>query len=171
MEFYYKITNTQGRNGFSANVIGEPGRGFSLLELLIVIVLIAIVMSIALSLVLRSKGAANEASAIMSMRVILTAQSQFRLANQRYGDLAELGGQGYLNVELTRGEKAGYLFQANLIDEGIWQWYAEGIPKEYRVSGVNAFYADERETIRAKDTGMSQFVPREESENWPVLGE
>jgi type IV pilus assembly protein PilA len=51
--------------------------GFSLIELLIVVAIILVIAAIAVPNLLRSKIAANEASAVASIRVINTAQVSY----------------------------------------------------------------------------------------------
>ncbi|MGB6483923.1 MAG: prepilin-type N-terminal cleavage/methylation domain-containing protein [Candidatus Acidiferrales bacterium] len=68
-------------------------KGFSLIELLIVVAIILIIAAIAIPNLLRSKMAANEASAVGSIRTIVTASITF---NSTYSDgfppsLATLG--------------------------------------------------------------------------------
>jgi type IV pilus assembly protein PilA len=60
--------------------------GFTLIELLVAVGTVAILAAIALPNVLRARIAANEASALASLRVIHTAQSTFA---------SECGGNGY----------------------------------------------------------------------------
>ncbi|PYP34251.1 MAG: hypothetical protein DMD46_16985 [Gemmatimonadetes bacterium] len=60
--------------------------GFTLIELMITVGTIAIIAAIALPNVLRARIAANEASALASLRVIHTAESTFA---------SECGGTGY----------------------------------------------------------------------------
>ncbi|MGB6959444.1 MAG: prepilin-type N-terminal cleavage/methylation domain-containing protein, partial [Candidatus Acidiferrum sp.] len=57
-------------------------RGFSLIELLIVVAIILIIAAIAIPNLLRSRLAANEASAVSSLRTINTAEVTY---NSTYG--------------------------------------------------------------------------------------
>ena len=69
-------------------------KGFSLVELLVVVIIIAIIAAIAIPNLLASRRAANEASAINSMRSIHSAQVTYFAtegANEVYGSLADLG--------------------------------------------------------------------------------
>ena len=52
-------------------------RGFSLIELLIVVAIILIIAAIAIPTLLRSKIAANESSAVASLRTITTAETTY----------------------------------------------------------------------------------------------
>ncbi len=69
-------------------------KGFSLIELLVVIAIILIIAAIAIPNLLRSRIAANEASAVNSLRMVNTAEITYASANPTIGfaaDLATLG--------------------------------------------------------------------------------
>jgi type IV pilus assembly protein PilA len=61
-------------------------KGFSLIELLIVVAIILIIAAIAIPNLLRSKMAANEASAVGSIRTVVTASITY---NSTYGNQFE----------------------------------------------------------------------------------
>ncbi|HYH00445.1 MAG TPA: prepilin-type N-terminal cleavage/methylation domain-containing protein [Terriglobales bacterium] len=68
-------------------------KGFSLIELLIVVAIILIIAAIAIPNLLRSRIAANEASAVASERTIVTAQITYFTSYGTYADtIAKLGG-------------------------------------------------------------------------------
>ena len=57
-------------------------RGFSLIELLIVVAIILIIAAIAIPNLLRARIAADEASAVSSMRTLNSAQATYQSAYQ-----------------------------------------------------------------------------------------
>ena len=69
-------------------------KGFSLIELLIVVAIILIIAAIAIPNLLRARMAANESAAASSIRTINTAEVSYVTAypTDGYGTLAKLGG-------------------------------------------------------------------------------
>lgn len=65
-------------------------RGFSLIELLIVVAIILIIAAIAIPNLLRSRISANEASAVAALRTINTAQVTYTVAYPAVGYADEL---------------------------------------------------------------------------------
>jgi len=100
-------------------------KGFSLIELLIVVAIILIIAAIAIPNLLRSRIAANEASAVGSLRTINTAEITY---NTTYGPLVGFANlsvmgptasagtsptstaAGLLDANLAAGTKSGYTF-------------------------------------------------------------
>src|SRR5687767_11992089 len=84
-------------------------KGFSLLELLIVVAIILIIATIAIPSLLRSRQAANESAAVANLRTINTAQVTYSSSGTSYGTMAGLIASGLLDETFT-GTKAGYSY-------------------------------------------------------------
>jgi type IV pilus assembly protein PilA len=108
------------------------GKGFSLVEVLIVVMVILVIAAIAVPNMLKARMKANEAAAVANMRTINTAESMYYSTYQQVGyagNLADLGSHGS-NCEtpgktnsciitddaLTSGLKSGYTF--DLVGDG-----------------------------------------------------
>lgn len=92
--------------------------GFSLIELLLVVAIIGIISAIAVPNLLASKRAANEGSAISSVRSITSAQATYQATSGAgfYGSLSNLHTAGLLDSSLSSSTllapKSGYFFAA-----------------------------------------------------------
>ena len=90
-------------------------KGFSLIELLIVVAIILIIAAIAIPNLLKSRIAANEASAVGSIRSIATTEISYSISNGAYTDLAGLNGANLIDATLGGGTKSGYTFTAAIV--------------------------------------------------------
>ena len=88
----------------------KTNRGFSLLELLIVVAIILIIATIAIPSLLRSRQAAQESSAVAQIRTVNTAEITYLSSNQgSFGGIPELITQGLLESRFA-GSVSGYSF-------------------------------------------------------------
>ena len=87
-------------------------RGFSLLELLIVVAIILIIATIAIPSLLRSRQAAQESSAVAQIRTINIAEVTYLSSNQgNYGDIPALITAGLLDTRFSPpGIVSGYVY-------------------------------------------------------------
>jgi len=93
----------------------KPNKGFSLLELLIVVSIILIIATIAIPSLLRSRQAAHEAAAVATLRTLNTAEVTYLLTAQgKYGTLANMVAAGLIPSNFTTGAVSGYVFLVTL---------------------------------------------------------
>jgi len=110
----------------------EDERGFSLIELLIVVTIIGIIASIAIPNLLASRRAANEGSAVSSLRTIQSCEITYQATTGLgdYADIPALRGQFLTDGVLGTGTKSGYNFVANPTAPGVRPalFYATAVP-------------------------------------------
>jgi type IV pilus assembly protein PilA len=85
-------------------------RGFSLLELLIVVAIILIIATIAIPSFLRSRQSANESSAVSNVRTVNIGEANYSLSTGgNFGTISELVIAGMLDSRFN-GPVSGYSF-------------------------------------------------------------
>jgi prepilin-type N-terminal cleavage/methylation domain-containing protein len=134
--------------------------GFTLIELMIVIAIIAIIAAIAIPNLLDARKGANEAAAKSSLRTLFTVQNLFREGDKEgdgtldYAtDLPELLSVGLIDDVLASGTKQGYVF--NIPSAALYTWCATADPQVPTKSGDNYYFIDETGVIRFSSTATA----------------
>ena len=126
--------------------------------------IILILAAIAIPNLLRARMAANESSAVASVRAIVTAQMSYSESHPESGyacSLPALGESQMLDGVLASGQKNGYRFEIT----GCEAENPGGANKKYQVlaypitanqTGVRAFCSDESAVIKQHSAGSGQ---------------
>jgi prepilin-type N-terminal cleavage/methylation domain-containing protein len=97
----------------------KSNRGFSLLELLIVVAIILIIATIAVPSLLRSRQSANESAAVSNLRLMNTAEVTYSSANQgSYGSVSQLVSAGLLDNRFVQ-IVSGYSFSVSVTPDTL----------------------------------------------------
>jgi type IV pilus assembly protein PilA len=128
----------------------KSSKGFSLIELLIVVAIILIIAAIAIPNFIHAKMAANEAAAVSSIHAINTAEITYSSSNPLIGFsvlLSDLGpaGANYIDNVLAGGTKSGYNFTyvQNTTDIPSEGYTLNADPITRGVTGQRSFYSDQ----------------------------
>jgi prepilin-type N-terminal cleavage/methylation domain-containing protein len=141
-------------------------KGFSLIELLIVVAIILIIAAIAIPNLLRSRMAANEASAVGSLRTINTAAVTYsstyggfppNLASLKPATPATAAAADLIDAVLASGTKSGYTFaytSGNVDANGnVLDYTLTAVPVTVGTTGQRRFFTDQSGVIRADPNG------------------
>ncbi len=131
-------------------------RGFSLIELLIVIAIILIIITMAVPKFNQAKRFANETAAIRAIQTIHTMETQYQSQYGRYAaSLTELGppqsgaaspsAADLIGSDLSGGEKLGYKFTVTGTQGG---YTVIAIPSTFGTTGARTFFSDQTMVIR-----------------------
>jgi len=132
-------------------------------------IFILIIAAIAIPNIIKSKMAANEASAIGSLRTLTTAEIEYAGACPKIGyayALAELGpdgtacheGSNAIDTALAKGVKNGYRFTPHISSftgnppESGFGWNADPLSPG---TGIRHFFVDQTGVIRANSPGQA----------------
>jgi type IV pilus assembly protein PilA len=157
-------------NGKRCNGENRSINGFSLIELLIVVAIILIIAAIAIPNLMKSRMAANESSAVGSIRTLNTAEVTYSASCPNVGfsaSIAELntgavcaGGTGIIDNVLATGTKSGYTFTYTPVTaNGLNTTYTSvAVPLTVGTTGQRGFFSNQTGVIRYSLSGAAPTV-------------
>ena len=132
----------------------KANKGFTLIELMIVVAIIAIIAAIAIPNLLRSRIQSNESAAISNLRAINTAEVAFHSANNNYTasfDDLTTATPPYLDGDWA-ATKSGYDFT---LGGDANNFTANADPAEEGTTGNRYFFTDASGVIRWAEGGAA----------------
>jgi len=129
---------------------GRAVAGLVLSSISAIAVPIGIIAAIAIPNLLASARAANEGSALSSLRKIHSAEATYLGRHGTFGELNDLAYENLLEPELASGKRNGYRFTVIAVP-GSRGFEVSGVPVNYGSTGTRSFFLDETGVIRAAD--------------------
>ncbi len=130
-------------------------KGFTLVEIMIVVAIIALLSAIAIPNLLRARLNANETAAQSTLGTISSSNVSYRSVNPLFGTLALLISAVPPYIDATvddAGGKQGYVF-AEAEAPGANSYAVTGIPVTANQTGVRSFCVSEDGVIRVQAAG------------------
>ena len=140
--------------------VRHPLSGFTLLELLLVVTVIAVTAAIAIPRFLQTRKLSWETAAIGYLKAISTAQQQYLVREGVYCDSdVRLVEEGMIPGHIVEGENemGGYTFVVDSFGDVYWFGYA--VPLEPGLTGDRFFFIDASGVLRFSEEG----IPDEQS--------
>ena len=173
-----KTTSTTTINRAKSIKLNHLNKGFSLIELLIVIVIIGIIAAISVPNLLTSKRSANSASAIQTLRLISSSQAAYSIGvgNGEYANVDDLLREQFIDESIgaasipssstTQQPKSGYIFVFNRVSSNpssntLASYEVSARPlftNSLTASGNKTFFVDASAVIRFSPSPSAPFA-------------
>ena len=129
----------------------SSAKGFSLIELLVVVGVILILASIAVPNFLKARRSANEAAAVASLKAIGSGQLAYRSSQGDFVTLDILKQEQIIDDVLGSGYKSGYNFSSNAGTTPSLEFTATAEPAVstgITATGTRFFFVNQDQVIR-----------------------
>ena len=169
MESALPVSAAEGQPGvIHGRVIGKRQKGFSAVQLVVAIAILAVLAAIAIPNLLHSNLSENESSAVVSLRSLNSACEDYarlyggypsRLSNLGPGGAANSTSANLVDAALASGTKSGYVFTytagASGVSGNILSYSITADPVTQGSSGRRRFFSDQSGVIRANMVGAA----------------
>jgi len=146
-------------------------KGFSLIELLIVVTIILIISAIAIPNLMKSKMSANETAAVGALKALTESavmysnsyggfpQAMSNRVPSGGGPVASSAAADLIDSGLATGVKSGYKFTFTVVATdpagNVVSYAITAVPVTPGSTGQKAYYTDESGTIRVSNSGTA----------------
>ena len=144
-------------------------RGFTIIELMVVVAIIAVIAAIAVPNLVSSKMTANQQAAVATLQALFIQEKTYNLKNGSYTDsFTSLQFSGFTGSQYTY---QGYKYRLYTNDTDT-QWWCYAGPTSWGDTGERYYFVCEQNNmIHYTDTAPSPYEPegRSPGEGWSTL--
>ena len=144
-------------------------RGFTIIELMVVVAIIAVIAAIAVPNLVSSKLTANQQAAVATLQALFIQEKSYKLKNGVYTDsFTSLQFSGFTGSQYTY---QGYKYRLYTNDTNT-QWWCYAGPTSWGDTGERYYFVYEQNNmIHYTDTKPDPYEPegRSPGKDWPTL--